>query len=356
MNLTINSQRLAAELRLLCKVSPSKPAIQILSYLLLSAEGDTLTLYATDLEIGLVSTCRAEVHEPGQVALPAAHFLAMVEQFADDDVTLNGDGYAVGVRCGAFKSKLQALPADDFPAVPTSEGAASRFDLAAFQELIGRTRYAINAGNSKAVLQGALLTLAGPAAALAATDGKRLALATAANEGADARVIVPAKTLDMLALHPSGGDVELTVGQRHLFFRMDDRLLISRSYDGKFPKYETIIPRDNDKKIDVNRNQLAAALRRVRLVSPESKAIYFAVQEGAINLSSSSAEIGSADESVPVDYDGPALKVCVNGSYVLDFLEAASGQSVSISLKDAKNPMLLLDGPANLGVIMLMKA
>ncbi len=354
MNITINSQSLATELRLLNKVAPSKPAIQILGYILLQA-AEHLTLCATDLEIGLVTTCPAQVHEPGRVALPAAHFLAMVEQFENADVSLALQGSQVLVKCGAFKSRLQAADAEDFPAVPVAEGSSSTLDMGAFQRTIERTRYAINGGSSKAVLQGALLTLVGPAAALAATDGKRLALATMSQEGADARVIIPAKTLDMLAAHADGGDVEMLVGQQLLFFKVGERLLFSRMMEGAFPKYDAIIPRNNDKTVTVNRVGLAAALRRVRLVSPESKAMYLTLEPGAIGLASSSAEVGSADESVAATYEGEPLKVCINGNNVLDFLEAASGQSVSLALKDARTAMLLMDGEDHLGVVMLMR-
>lgn len=364
MHITINSQRLAAELRLLCKVAPTKPAIQILGYILLEAEEGKVTLYATDLEIGLACTCEADVSEPGRVALPAANFLAMVEQFEDGDVELAagpGQSY-VAMRCGAFKSRLQVLASDDFPDAPAAEGKSSTLDAAAFRRLIERTRYAINAGSSKTFLQGALLTLSGEAAAMAATDGKRLALATATNGGSDARVIIPAKTLDVLSLQAEAGEIELIVGARHLFFRMDHRLLVSRAFEDKFPKYEQSIPHANDRVVTVGRNALAAALRRVRLVSPETKAIYFALEPNALHLSSSSAEVGSADEVVPVAYEGPSFRICASGAYVLDFLEAAGGQSVTIMLKEPssagqqKNAMLLMDGPDHLGVIMLMKA
>lgn len=354
MQLTVNSQVLAAELRLVCKVTPSKPAIPTLAYVLLEAD-DALRLWATDLEIGFATTCQAQVHEPGRIALPAANFLAMVEQFADGDVSIAVDNQQALVRCGAFKSRLQAFDAEDFPEQPEPEGSTSNFDAAALRQMIGRTRYAINAGNAKTVLQGALLTLTGPAAALAATDGKRLALATTSTEGADARVIIPAKTLDMLEAQPDDGTVVLNVGRRHLFFKTGERLLISRVFDAKFPAYEKIIPQTNDKTVVVGKHALAAALRRVRLVSPESKAMYFALVEGAIHLSSSSAEVGSADEAVPVIYNDAPLKVCVKGDFMLDFLEAAASQSVTISLKDGKSPMLLMDGADHLGVIMLMR-
>lgn len=349
MNVVINSQTLATELRLLNRVVPSKPAIQILSHALLTAD-DQLRLYATDLEVGLSSSCPAQINMPGSVAVPVAKLLALVEQFPDADVTIALDKKQVAVSCGAFNSRLQALPADDFPQPPDVEGASCRLDGAALRQLIARTRYAINATATKFVMQGALLTLQGAVAAMVATDGKRLSLATASRSGPDMRVIIPIKTLGMI----DGDEIEMTVGGRHLFFASGGRLLTSRMLDGNFPAYERIIPRDNTSVVTVDRGALTAALRRICVVSEGDK-VYIEIEPGRMLLTTSSAEVGSADEEVPSQYGGAALKVCINGGYVLDFLDASSAETITLAFKDANSAVLLTDGEAHVGVVMLIR-
>jgi DNA polymerase III subunit beta len=366
MNVCVNSQVLATELRLLNRIVPNKPAIHILSHALLDARDGKLNFYATDLELGLSSRCDAEVGVPGRMAVPVARLLSMVEQFEDGEVTLGleaaGKGRALGVASGSFKGQLQALPVDDFPAEPKLNGDASTMDAGALRDLIAQTRYAIDAGSSKHILRGALLTLRESVAALAATDSKRLAVATAARpEGPNVRIIVPAKTLDALAQQPTGDEVTIVVGLKHIFFQSADRTLTSRTIDGAFPAYERIIPRANDKQIVVGRTALAASLRRVKLVAEETLAVSFALDgDGNLALAASSAEIGAAAENVRVEYAGPPIKVTVNGQHVLDFLNAARNGQITLSLKDAKSAMLATDGtdPAavdHLAVILLMK-
>jgi DNA polymerase-3 subunit beta len=355
VNITINSQLLAAELRLLSKIVPAKPAIAILSHALLRAD-DSLHLYATDLEVGLSTSCDARVSVPGTAAVPVAKLLSLVEQFTDGDVTIALDKSHVIVKCSSFTSRLQTLSAHDFPEPKAVEGTSRTLDATALRQLIARTRYAVSAANSKYVLKGSLLTLSGPVAVMAATDSKRLALASTSRIGPDARVIIPAKTLDVLAGQADEGDIELTIGSRHLFFAVGGRLLTSRTIDGEFPKYERVIPRDNDKIVTADRNVLAAALRRVGLVSEESGAVYLDVAPGTIGLSARSYGIGSADETVEVAYDGLPLRVCVNGGYILDFLNAASEPMVTLALKDTKGAMLLTDSSDHVAVIMLMSA
>jgi DNA polymerase-3 subunit beta len=355
VQLTVNSQVLATELRLLNKVVPSKPAIAILSHCLMSADDHGFNLYATDLEIALSTDCQASVSMPGKTALPVARLLSLVEQFPDDDVIIQADGTKVLVSCGAFKSRLQAMPVTDFPRPPQVEGGSSIIDGASLRQMIGRVRYAINATAQKFVMQGALLTLSGQVAAMVATDGKRLALTTSGREGKDERIIIPIKALDMLA-GSDAAEVELTVGPKHLHFASQGRLLTSRTIDGQFPAYDRIIPRDNELSVVVSRTALMAALKRIVLVSEDNRAVYFNVSAGKLELSSQSAEVGQAVEPLAVEYTGDALKVCVNGSYVLDFLEAASGAQVTLKFKDAKSAMLLMDGDDSVGVIMLLRS
>lgn len=356
MNLTCNSQRLAAELRLLNKIVPTKPAIQILSHVLLEADGGGFSLYATDLELGLLTTCPARVHEPGRAALPVAKLLALVEQFPDSDVSIAVLGQFIVIQCGAFKSKLQTSDADDFPDRAVPDGLTNTLDADALRQLIASTRYAVASTSNKYVLRGALLTLSGPVAAMVATDSKRLVLATRPRVGDDAKAIIPSKTLDALTNQGNVGDIEFTVGAKHLFFRANGRLLISRMVEGEFPKYERVIPQSNDKVITVDKDTLAAALRRVSVVaSEENNPVFFQISPGNVELSASAVDVGSADEKIAVEYEGPPLKVCANGNYLLDFLSAAQGQVITLALKDAKTAMLLTDGSDHVAVVMLLK-
>ncbi len=98
-----------------------------------------------------------------------------------------------------------------------------------------------------------------------------------------------------------------------------------------------------------------AALKRIVLVSEDNRATYLQIEPDRLTLAARSAEVGQADEAVRAEYAGVLLKVCVNGGYVLDFLEAAAGATVTLQLKDANSTMLLTDGEDHVGVVMLMK-
>jgi len=178
---------------------------------------------------------------------------------------------------------------------------------------------------------------------LVATDGHRLALVTVPRNGTSGksdqedRPILPKKTLGELGRLMAEGDddVQFERGENHLFFKMGDRILISRMIDGQFPAYERVIPKGNDKHIEFERDRLTNAVRRVALMSNErSRAVKFQIDKGKVEVTSSSPDLGEAHEEISVDYAGGPMQICFNAQYVLDFLAAVSTDIVSLDLKD----------------------
>ena len=105
--------------------------------------------------------------------------------------------------------------------------------------------------------------------------------------------------------------------------------------DGQFPAYERVIPKGNDKHIEFDRDRLTNAVKRVALLSNErSRSVKFQTDKGKVDITSSSPEFGEAKETLPVDYTGPALQICFNAQYVLDFLSAVTSDIVALELKD----------------------
>jgi DNA polymerase-3 subunit beta len=136
-------------------------------------------------------------------------------------------------------------------------------------------------------------------------------------------------------LQDGDADIQYERGENHLFFDVGGRLLISRMIDGQFPAYERVIPKGNDKKIEFERDRLTSAVKRVALLSNErSRAVKFQIEPGRVDVTSSSPDLGEAKETIPVEFSGPALQICFNAQYVLDFLSVVSTDVVSLELKD----------------------
>jgi DNA polymerase-3 subunit beta len=356
---SVNSQLLAQELRAAAKVVATKPSTPILGYVWINAENNALNFYGTDLEVGFSTSCAAMVTVPGTITLPAQRLLGLVEQMPDAEVTLTLDKGQVRLVCGAFKGRVQTLPADNFPLMPDVEGERWNFAAGAFQTMISKVAYAISERSGKYVINAALLRKKNNQAAMVATDGKRLAFNTAftSEGGADADVVIPSKTLDaILQLFPDDA-IDVSRGARHLFFQSGEQVLVSRTIEQPFPAFERIIPQNITNKAFVDRSQLASAIRRVGMVSEDNRATYFQFAPGTLSLATSSAEVGDATEQVTINYEGVPLKLCLNWRFVLDFLEAAEGSVVEFQIKDATTPLRVQDGGDSfLNVIMAMRA
>src|SRR5205814_2231169 len=139
-----------------------------------------------------------------------------------------------------------------------------------------------------------------------------------AEEKGGVKAILPKKTLSELARLLGEGEDAITYerGENHLFFNVGDRMLISRMIDGQFPAYERVIPKGNDKHIEFERDRLTNAVRRVALLSNErSRAVKFQIDNGKVDVTSSSPDLGEAHETLPVEYSGNAMQICFNAQY-----------------------------------------
>ena len=207
--------------------------------------------------------------------------------------------------------------------------------------MISHTRFAITSEDTRYFLNGAQLVLRPDSMSMVATDGHRLAFMqrAASRPGTDVKieVLLPRKTLNEVARLIDGGDaVEFSQGENHLFFRAGGRLLISRKIDANFPAYERVIPKTNDKQIEFDRDRLAAAVRRVRLLSNErSKAVKFVDRQGPggdhVEHAGSRRSARSACRSTTA---ATAMQICFNADYVDNFLSVVETEGVQLEFKD----------------------
>lgn len=351
MELTVKKGDFLHELQLCQGIVERKNTIPILGNVLLETNEDGhVRLLSTDLEVGLRSQCPASVARAGSLTVPAKKLFEIVRALPDTEIRIEaGNAGAVNVSAERFDSRMQTLPREDFPTLPDAGGdGAETVAREPLRSMVTKTQFAITGEDTRYFLNGALFVLKPESMSLIATDGHRLALATAARDGGsggeEVQAILPRKTLGELSRLLAGGegDVRYTRGESHLFFEIDGRQLISRMIDAQFPAYERVIPTGNDKAVEFERDRLAAAIRRVALLSSErSNAIKFQIAKASAEVASSSPELGEAKEVLPVDYEGADLEICFNAQYVLDFLAVADTDSVTLELKDERSQAVM---------------
>jgi DNA polymerase-3 subunit beta len=341
MELVVRKNELLRELQLFQGIVERKNTIPILANVLIEAKGDEVRMLATDLEVALRSRCHASVAKGGSLTLPAKKLYEILKALPETDVRIEEDKKGVKVAADRFDSRMQTLPREDFPTLPDASGKTrATLPRSALKQMVEKTQFAITGEDTRYFLNGAKFVLRPDTLTLVATDGHRLALVDVAHKigiNEEIGVILPKKTLLELGklLAEGDGDVLFEAGENHLFFEVGGRMLISRMIDGQFPAYERVIPKNNDKDIDFERERLTSAVKRVALLSNErSRAVKFEISKGKVEVTSSSSEFGEASEEIAVDYSDAPLAISFNAQYVLDFLSAVETDSVQLSLKD----------------------
>ena len=359
MELVVRKTDLLRELQLFQGIVERKNTIPILANVLLDANGGEVKMLATDLEVGLRSKCPATVSKNGSLTLPAKKLYEIIKALPETDVRIEEDKGGVKVAADRFDSRMQTLPREDFPTLPDASGAVSaQLPRESLRQMINKTQFAITGEDTRYFLNGALFLMRGDSLGLVSTDGHRLAHITVARdktkaakgaaksgEGDENRVILPRKTLlelGRLLAEGGEGDIQYERGENHLFFTVGDRLLISRMIDGQFPAFERVIPKNNDKHVEFDRDRLTSAVKRVALLSNErSRAVKFQIDKGKVEIASSSPEFGEAKEILMVDYAAAPVTICFNAQYVLDFLGVVETDSVSLDFKDEMSQAVL---------------
>jgi DNA polymerase-3 subunit beta len=156
-------------------------------------------------------------------------------------------------------------------------------------------------------------------------------------------LLVPRKALASLRrLAGDGGEgaqVELSKGESHLFFAVGSRLLVTRQLTGQFPNYEMVLPKDNGKVVELNREAFEAVVRRVALLADDHlHGIRLSLAKNKIEVSAASPEYGEAKELIEAQYGQEDMQIGFNADYLLDFLGAVgASDSIRVQLKDAES-------------------
>ncbi|MFZ2029460.1 MAG: DNA polymerase III subunit beta [Vitreimonas sp.] len=368
MRLTIERSALLKALNHVQSVVERRNTIPILSNVLVAAQGDTLKLTATDLDIEISESAPAEVERAGQTTAPANYLYDFVRKLPEGTpikLDVSGDDPRLFISAGKSRLHLPILPAGDFPSMP-SDGFETKFEIEPTElgRLIDKTRFAISTEETRYYLNGIFFhTVAeGSAAKLraVATDGHRLALCDAtAPKGATGMpgVIVPRKTINELKrlLDDAADMVEIAVSTQKIRFALGDAVLTSKLIDGSFPEYARVIPKGNAKKLKIDNKTFSEAVDRVATVSAErSRSVRLALDKDKVTLTVNNPDAGVATEDLVADYRDDSMEIGFNARYLLDVAQQIEGAEALFELADSGSPTLVRDEADDQALYVLM--
>ncbi len=364
MKFSISRDALIKPLNLVAGVVERRQTLPILSNVLLSLEGNQLSLTGTDLEVELVGRVElASAGVEGEVTVPARKLVDICKTLPEgSEIEFTVEAGKATVKAGRSRFTLSTLPASEFPSVEEGQGELSlQLPQALVKRLIERTAFAMAQQDVRYYLNGMLLEIKSGRLRMVATDGHRLALCTApeAVDAGDAAVIIPRKgVLELSRLLEGDENVRLVIGSNHVRASTEQYTFTSKLVDGKFPEYERVLPKSPDKSVIGGRIELKQAFTRTAILSNEKyRGVRLKLSNDALEITANNPEQEQAEEVVNVEYQGDNLEVGFNVSYLLDVLSVLDGNKVRLSLADSASSALLEEAETgdSLYVVMPMR-
>ena len=330
----------------------------ILQNVLIEAEGDTVTLTTTNLDLGICCRIKATVSSPGRITLPIKKLVPIVRSLsqAETSVELTGKD-RVKITSGSSVFQIAGLPAEQFPPISNFAGqptiSLQQDDLG---DMLRKVSYAQSSDENRYILNGVFFEFASGKLTVVATDGRRLAKCERKIAGAEKSLalILPARTiLELMRLLKAGGEAHIAHNERQVGFTIDipkneeglvDRIqLVSKVVEGNYPNYRQVIPKEVGAKVRLEREKFLESVSRAYLMTDErNNTIRLSISKKTQNLEiSAKSDSGEAHEPITVKYDGPDVTIAFNPQYVIDPLKALTDDEIDFEFKDEMSPGVL---------------
>ncbi len=341
------------EIQVAQEVISSKTSMSILSNVYLSVAEDTLTVRATDLKVGFETQVPVEVSSPGKTTVFCDKLLGILRSLPAGEVEFEQTDATTFVIRPRFKKidfQLRSIDAEKYPEIQLAEDQ-SYFDVPQtdFIEMISQTVFAVSDDETRYFMNGVYMEQSDGELVMVATDGRRLAhIRKSPSESIPEfqGVIIPPKILQMVRKLASGeGSISLAVGEKNVFCRFENQRVSSALIEGQFPNYRRVIPDNQEHRLEVNREELLEALKRVSLLVEKSRRIYLAVAENSLTLTSEESEVGHASEEISCAFEGPETKIALNFSYLTEPLRVIETDSVALLFTEASKALTIESVP-----------
>ncbi len=350
MNFTVSQKEFFDALQKVIGVVPPKTTISILTCILLDLRSGKLSLTGTDLEISITTTLDVNSSEEGSVAIPAKILVEIVRELPDVPLNIFSDAdNKVTIKTEKGEYKLSTQPKEDFPQISVEEGELSfQMDSGLLGRMAEQTMFAVSADELRPALTGINMELLPGEIRFVATDGHRLAKITVSNgmiaDDVRRNLIIPTKTLHLLLRNfEDDATVGLQIGEDHIVFTLDRAVVYSKLISGTYPNYERVLPKDNELRLQINRELLISSLRRVSIFSSSlTHQVRLMVAAEEVTVRSEDIEFGAeAKEVIPASFNGEWLQIGYNSNYLMDVLRHLDGEEVVFELKDATSAAIL---------------
>ena len=343
-------------------VVSSRTTLPILSNVLIVAKDGRIQFTTTDLDVGITGSVEAQIDKEGATTLPARRLVSIVRELPTSEIEVSVDAKNhASIRSGPAFFKIIGLSDSEFPPLPDFQGSKEfRIPQVVLRDGLRKTAYAISSDETRYVLNGIFASFHDGKMTLVATDGRRLAMVDSDLEfpaSHETDVIIPTKAVQELQrLLGDSGEVIVKLTDNQVSFTIGDSLLASKLIEGNYPNYRQVIPGDALERVVISREALLETVRRVSLLaSDKSNSVKLVFSENQIEVTANSPDVGEAQESMDVIYQGKPMQIAFNPEFLQAPLRALETADVYLDLIDEMSPGVLRIEGTFLYVLMPMR-
>ena len=353
MKISLERDKLLAQLQTVTRVASTRSAIQALSGVQIVAGSTGSELRATDMDVSLRVPVPAQTVREGTIVLPARLLLDVIRSLPASEVSveLRPAEQDVELISGGATFHIRTLRSEDFPPFPepSAEDGVS-VPVRAFVETALKVAGSASRDETRPVLTGILVSASDRELRMVATDSYRLSVKETGLEAPLAsafEVNVPARALQELARVAAGaedGQLRVSVLQNQVVFELDGVVLSSRLIDGQFPNYRQLLPETFEHELRIAAPELTEVVRRISLLAQKNAPLRLAFKPGELTVSAQTPDVGEALESLPVPFQGEPLEIGFNPDFLRDGLEGVEEGDVVLKLISPLRPGLIESG------------
>ena len=320
----------------------------LLTGIYMRAEGSKLTMEATDNKLSIRTTIPVNTEKPGAIVVNGKYLQEVHRKLTGDIISIMYDEEAktVTIQSETIAFKLLAMNAEDWLRIEEPDSVVKfKMPVLVLKNLIRKTIYACSNDDSRPMFTGCLLEIKDAKVTMVGTNTHRIAIMRDeiyANPG-EMKYIIPSKALSELARladESNGNEAEISCSEDEISFEFDNVYMKTRLLEGEFPRYEKVIPREVTVTARLETSELLAAIDRVGLISKETeyKTIRCKFAEGQLELSSTSPDIGNAEESIAAQIEGGKMDISFNVNYLRDALKVIDTKICVIKMTESLKP------------------
>jgi len=332
------------------KACAVKSALNILEGVLLSLDGDKLTVTGYDLEVGIKITVSVDGRESGSAVTDPRLLSEMVKRMPGDmiDFSLDADHKKeIKIKSGKSTLSIPCKSGDDFPDIKElSKDFSFNMKEKLLKEMLTRVEFSASRNDTNPSLMGIKMEIEDNLFYSVATDGNRLAAKYCTVDNKNADFIIPEKAVSSLIRSLSDNEektVDIAIDRNQICVSKENYVIISRLIDGKFVNYKRIIDAPFPRVITVNVKELVSSMERCLLLMSEKikSPVVVAFEDGGMKISCKTT-VGAIEEEISVnitegDFDG--FSICFNPRFMLEALQKTFSDNVKISFDGAFKPL-----------------